>query len=157
MFLGKSTYQNAIKDMMREEGTLDIAVPALGNDAVALFSKSRNSRIRLVCNLQHGDSQPEAIAAISQLENVEVRNNPRLHARTLISHRSVIIGSANISTTGLSLNDTSSDERIEAGIIVDNPDTITQTRRWFADVWQKSEPLPAEVSAAAESAELEPA
>lgn len=141
MFLGKTTYQNAIKGMLMDEGPVDIAVPSLSNDAVSLFRQSRNSEIRLICNLQDEDCNPNAVAAIASLKNVSLRTVPNLHARTLVNRQAVIIGSADISAQGLSLDGGDTGALIEAGVIVDNPDTITQARRWFSQLWADASPL----------------
>jgi hypothetical protein len=97
-----------------------------------------NKPIRIVCNLESGACNPYLIRKVLGLDNITVKTNSRLHAKTLIQKDRAIIGSANISANGLSFEDEETSGWLETGLLTTAPEVISDSNKWFHDLWQGS-------------------
>lgn len=137
-FINNKNYHKEIENLFSKEENLDIAVAFFGKDAIKLFNDAKNKKIRVVCNLESGACNPFLIENILKISNVHVKTNHRLHAKTLIVNDTVIIGSANISSNGLSLEGNESSGWIETGVLTSSINIVSESKIWFDHVWNDS-------------------
>jgi len=135
-FLDKSNYADEVKACFDNDAPLNIAVAFWGIDSLSLFKS--NKKIRIICNLESTGCNPKAIEKIMDKTNVEIKTLRTLHAKILVQNDVAIVGSANISINGLSLE---KDETIgwhEAGIKTTDAETIKETDSFFKKMWELS-------------------
>ena len=71
-----------------------------------------------------------------KLDGAKVRYSPTLHAKILIvDNNKVIIGSSNITATGLGIHDV---PNIECGIISDEAKLVGRAKQKFDEIWQNA-------------------
>lgn len=134
-FLKTDNYHDEISKLFRNDESLDIAVAFLGKDALHLFKLNPNKTIRVVCNFESGACNPKLVEKIMKYSNVEIRSNHSLHAKVLLQNGTMIIGSANLSANGLSLEGSELTAWKEAGLVIKDDCTIRDTKSWFDDLW----------------------
>lgn len=137
MFLHSENYNNAIKTVIKDAKSIDIAVAFWGKGAEALIPEGK--RIRIICNLGSGATNPDVIARLLSCKGVEVRDLDSLHAKVVLTKERAIVGSANFSTNGLNFE---GHEELqgwhEAGLVTDNQEHLDDMQSWFNDRWQES-------------------
>ncbi|MDQ7015965.1 MAG: phospholipase D family protein [Gammaproteobacteria bacterium] len=139
MFLDNSNYLDCVKSYFDNKEALDISVPFWGKGALSLFeSISENKKIRIICNLESGACNPYEIEKISKRYNVSIRSSDRLHAKLFLQDSSMIIGSANVSSNGLSFEGDESDGWFEAGVELKDRKVLDDASRWFDKLWGES-------------------
>jgi len=137
-FLHNENYGKEIKKVFSNNKNLDLAVAFFGKDSFDLFKSTKGKDIRVICNLQSGACNPFLIEKIIKKNNIQVKTNQRLHAKTLIQKDAVIIGSANISSNGLSLEGSEISGWIETGILTSSSHVISSSKSWFESTWTDS-------------------
>jgi HKD family nuclease len=138
-FLSEKKYQNKIKHFFSNKNPLDIAVAFWGKDALSLFKPGSDKTVRLICNLESSACNPIIIKKLMDYNKVTVKTNSRLHAKVLLQQNELIIGSANISANGLSLEGSELNGWIEAGVLTDDDSIIKNASNWFSSLWKFSE------------------
>jgi hypothetical protein len=63
----------------------------------------------------------------------QIHHCPAVHAKAVISESLAMMGSANLTNTGIL-------GRIELGILLDDPAAIAELNLWFADLWAQTSP-----------------
>ncbi|MCO7261448.1 phospholipase D-like domain-containing protein [Dickeya zeae] len=144
MFLSThaGTYTKQIKTFFKQDTPLSIAVAFLGGGTEPLFDSIKHqSAARIICNFDSGATNPYLVEQLKR-KGFDIRNQPRLHAKVLLSNNSMIIGSANLSANGLSLE---GKEELtgweEAGMLIDKPEQIADASRWFELQWQQAKAI----------------
>ncbi|MBP2858257.1 hypothetical protein J8657_11670 [Dickeya oryzae] len=144
MFLSThaGTYTKQIETFFEQDTPLNIAVAFLGGGIEPLFDSIKHqSAARIICNFDSGATNPYLVEQLKR-KGLDIRNQPRLHAKVLLSNNSMIIGSANLSANGLSLE---GKEELtgweEAGMLIDKPEQIADASRWFELQWQQAKAI----------------
>ena len=140
MFLDSENYLPTLKKLLVEADSVDMAVAFWGEGAEKLLSKL-GKKIRIVCNLTSGGTNPEVIEVIKKRPGVEVRHIDRLHAKAIIGKKTAIVGSANMSANGLNLEGAEIEGWQEAGFRIDSLGHLKDIRVWFERQWGKAEPI----------------
>ena len=100
---------------------------------------------KIVCNLLSGGTNPRAITEIQDAlkerfgDQFEIRHNSRLHAKTYLSPKGVIIGSSNASANGLSMEGRECSGWIETNVYSPDTTLISETQKWFDELWHSRE------------------
>lgn len=89
--------------------------------------------VRIICDLNSGACNPSEIRKLMKL-GYEVKTLDHLHAKVWIGETSVILGSANASTSGLA-DDRQLGSNIEAALLVQDPKLAQVLRTWFDGMW----------------------
>ncbi|QRP64087.1 phospholipase D family protein [Rhodanobacter sp. FDAARGOS 1247] len=141
MFVNSDDYKNRLKTLVAEEDSLDIAVAFWGNGAVDhIYTNKAKQRIRVICNLRSGGTNPTEIQRLLDLarqfpKRLEIRHHDQLHAKVVLGKNQALIGSANLSSNGLSLQDDEAGNWVEAGILTNDPGHLRSMRVWFDELW----------------------
>jgi hypothetical protein len=143
MFLENSESISArVETLFRTHSTsapICIAVAFWGFGAEALFA-SRRATFRIVCNLSSSGTNPHVIRRLREMENVDILQLNKLHAKVVISDGGAIVSSANFSTNGLGLEGTGTS--LEAGVFVAAlSTTYADITEWFLQTWSQSKPI----------------
>lgn len=135
-FLTGLNYNAAVQQLFESggpQGTLSCAVAFWGADAdryLPLFGRGT----RIICNLESGATNPYVIAKLRE-KRIQVRTLADLHAKVYIGPTLGVVGSANCSANGLSVEE--SEGWIEAGLQVHDKATLEKLNDWFVGLWKK--------------------
>ncbi|WP_160818441.1 phospholipase D-like domain-containing protein [Nitrosomonas oligotropha] len=138
MFIDTNKYEKAVRELLSKKGEKYLAVAFWGKGAEALLSEYFNHEVKVICNLTSGGTNPEVIEHIRNIPNTHVRQLDNLHAKVLIGEDSAIIGSANLSTNGLSLEGSELHGWEEAGYRVSDPEQLKKISEWYSRMWDAS-------------------
>lgn len=137
-FLTDDNIRRAIQHLVGRGEVLRVAVAYWGKDGakhtgIAKRAQSDRGNVQIMCDLNSGACNPSEIRELQNL-GIEVKTLDHLHAKVWIGETSVILGSANASTSGLA------DERqlgsnIEAALLVQDPMLAQILRTWFDSKW----------------------
>ena len=137
-FLTDDDIRTAIQHLVGRGEDLRVAVAYWGNNGathtgIAKRAPSDRGNVQIMCDLNSGACNPSEIRKLLKL-GFEVRTLDHLHAKVWVGETSVILGSANASTSGLA------DERqlgsnIEAALLVQDPTLAQVLRTWFDSKW----------------------
>lgn len=139
--LTSENYFDEVKKLFSNESELDIAVAFLGYDVLDLFEESKNKKIRLLCNFESGACNPHLITKLRELPNIELKSDSHLHSKLAVQDEVAIIGSANYSANGLSLEGAELSAWSELGLRVRNSKVINESKSWFSDLWSKAKKI----------------
>jgi len=129
-----------IKRLFKSASKIKCAVAFWGEGAQDLFSGSKAKSIEIVCNLLSGGTNPHEIQKIQTKKNVTVKMLNTLHAKVFWTDKGVIIGSANASSNGLSLEGDETDGWEEMSVLIEDPIQIRKVEKWFdEDIWDNAE------------------
>ena len=136
MFLSNKEYLNEVERLILESSKLEIAVAFWGGGAENLL-KNRTPACKVICNLLSGSTNPSVIYELISCGH-EVKHLNTLHAKMVIGNEAAILGSANFSANGLSLQGAESNGWDEAGYLVSSEKEICAMRDWFSRTWDES-------------------
>ena len=142
MFLTQEKITHKIKKLVQNAETLDIAVAFWGYGAFELLGldqidKENRKNVRIICNLGHGGTNPSEIENLIK-QKFEVRHLNTLHAKTYISEKAIIVGSANASANGLGHEASEIDSWEESAIFQTDNQVIHHARNWFEELYNRS-------------------
>lgn len=137
MLLFDYHYLQGIRVAIEAAKQIDVAVAFWGAGADRLFENT-DVKIRVICNLQSGGTNPVPISLLQARENVEVRQCSDLHAKLLLTDSRMIIGSANFSTNGLHYELEELQGWKELGVATEDKTAIIAARIWFEELWGQS-------------------
>jgi hypothetical protein len=146
MFVTGKKNSKIIDQFIRSEGPKSIAVAFIG----AGLSTKICGKSKILCNLTSGATNPREIAALKQVRGVVVRNHPKLHTKVYVNQDTLIVGSANLSTNGIALEDEASGW-LEASIVDNDHIHVSQAQDWFNRLWPKAENITTEMLAEAQT------
>lgn len=143
MFLSSENYLDHLKQLIAGSQHLSIAVAFWGKGAEKLFENWQGKKLRIICNLESGATNPEVITAIREWKGkkvfeVEVRTLGDLHAKVVLGEHEAIMGSANISANGLGYEASECSGWQEAGLRVADQQVLKTARDWFEQQWQRA-------------------
>ncbi|TPG46029.1 hypothetical protein EAH89_25190 [Roseomonas nepalensis] len=130
MILTGDALHKAIKRIL-EGGSQDCAVAFWGAGSRSLLGSPATARIRVVCNLMSGATNPNEIERMMS-QGIDVRQCDRLHAKLYVSDKEAVVTSANASTNGLGLQAGEQAHWIEAGVVVE----AKEAQAWFNHLWE---------------------
>jgi hypothetical protein len=117
-----------MRQTVKEGKEIKAAIAYWGADALKLLGLNpRRSNVKAICCLQKGKSDPAVVAKFEK----RIRQNDRLHAKVLWTPVGAIVGSANASSNGLPEEEDRANSLIEAGIYVDDANTLKSINSWF--------------------------
>ncbi len=134
MFIAENQNTQKITKLIQSDSEKLLAVAFIGSG----FSSIINGNVRIICNLTSGATNPFEVKKILKKKNVEIRNNSKLHAKVYIETDNLIVGSANLSTNGVALEEESA-SWIEASIQTTEKENIRDATIWFNTLWSESD------------------
>jgi hypothetical protein len=137
MFINSENYVETVKSVLESEGEALAAVAFWGHDSELLL-RNRGGKTKVICNLISGATNPKTIELLLEMENVEIRQHDKLHAKILVVGKSAIVGSANFSSNGLNLEAGEVKGWEEAGLLTDDSTQVSEIRAWFDSRWKES-------------------
>ena len=138
MFVSSSKYERVVTSISEEEGELLVAVAFWGSGAELIFNPRSKQRIKLICNLGSGATNPSVIDSLRSIEGVVLKQHDRLHAKVVVGSKRALVGSANFSSNGLNLEGAELSGWQEAGLLTSDPLQIGNIRKWFDALWEES-------------------
>ena len=136
--------RNAITEKIREsfENAREIRciVAFWGNGALDMFDglgKECLRGLRIVCNLTMGGTNPRVIEEMLDRE-IAVRHSPTLHSKVYWTDKGVVVGSANASANGLSLESAAQEGWLESALYSNHRRIIEEVGRYIDEMWRKS-------------------
>ncbi|MHB2050348.1 phospholipase D family protein [Pseudomonas sp. VEM90] len=146
MFVGPKEYPKALRTMVEEEASLDVAIAFWGEGAEAIIHPDGGKPLRAICNLRSGGTNPAVIKLLvdraKTSAHVQIRQCDRLHAKLLVGPTSAIIGSANVSANGLGFEGVEVAHWLEAAIQTFDSKEVESAQEWFDQLWLSSDSRP---------------
>lgn len=134
----------AIRQLLEDADSAKFAVAFWGKDAADTLgiSNSISKRIKIICNLQSGACNPVEIRKLLGMSSsVDVRTNPRLHAKVYWTPKAVVIGSSNASANGLAVEGNELSSWSEANVYTSDHAMLVQSSEWFDKQFDQSQPI----------------
>ena len=136
-------YFSEIQKLVRKSKKIDIAVAFWGQGAAEeLGLNNADKKIRIVCSLKNGISNPEVINKLMEIHgNEAIRQYENLHAKVFIFDKKVaVVGSANVSTFGLPSTELEMERAwMEAAVLVKEPVLLKEIIGWFDEkIWENA-------------------
>ncbi len=139
MLLKKGSYQKKVSQVFSGSAQLRVAVAFLGKGAEVKFEKSDARKIRLICNLKQGGTNPDVVEKLIALKpKVTVRQLDNLHAKLILGDSSMVLGSANLSSNGLGCEGGKAAALEEIGILSEDQTMLAEAGTWFEAQWRKA-------------------
>ncbi|HEY1934104.1 MAG TPA: hypothetical protein VGG99_19010 [Acetobacteraceae bacterium] len=135
-FLSGTALRNAINEITFG-ANVRCAVAFWGTGSETLFPKRKDKKIRIICNLKMGGTNPFTLEEFLS-PRFAVRQHDTLHAKVYINDKGAVVTSANASANGLGLEGREQATWNEAGLFSDDPDVVKTIGRWFEDTWNAS-------------------
>ncbi len=142
-FIPTEDLTQTVKEMLLGTEEARLAVAFWGAGAVAeLGLGEARCRLRIVCNLDMGGTNPAEARRLRELPAAEVRSSPTLHAKVWWTPKAVVIGSANASANGLGFEGAEMGAWTEAGVFSTDRGLIKAVGVWFETrVWPQANPI----------------
>ncbi|MGL4092153.1 phospholipase D family protein [Hyphomicrobiales bacterium] len=133
----------AIKKLLADAETAKFAVAFWGKGASAKLGISESAKpLKIICNLQSGACNPTEIRELLKLApSVEVRTNPRLHAKVYWTPTGVVVGSSNASANGLAVEGNELSSWSEANVYTSDHAMLSQSSEWFDKQFDQSQSI----------------
>jgi hypothetical protein len=146
MFVGPKQYSKALRTMVAQQASLDVAIAFWGDGAEAIIHPHDGKPLRAICNLRSGGTNPAVIKLLvdraKTSAHVQIRQCDRLHAKLLVGPTSAIIGSANVSANGLGFEGVEVAHWLEAAIQTFDREEVESAQDWFEQLWLSSDSRP---------------
>lgn len=140
MFLTAENYLKSVEGLLDDSKAVDIAVAFWGQGAELLIPQV-GKKMRILCNLEMGGTNPKVIKALQAYPSVEIKALNRLHAKVMIGDQQAIIGSANCSANGLNYEGDELMGWCEAGYRIDDAAQLEPVQAWFDSLWAEALPI----------------
>ena len=142
-FLNQNTLtKKQIEQILKKSKNINLAVAFWGQGASNSIKKVKNKKIKIICNLESGATNPYEIIKIGKLVGFDkIRSIKNLHAKVYLTEKEMILGSSNFSANGLSLEGNEINKLIEANVSLDDKNVIFQANNWFSDLWSQSKKI----------------
>jgi len=125
-----------IELIFQDTQNICLAVAFWGLGSSDLIKKAKNKKIKIICNLESGATNPYEIIKIGQLIGFKnIKSIENLHAKVYCTDKKLILGSSNFSANGLSLEGDETNKLIEANILIEDSSIISQIHKWFDALW----------------------
>jgi hypothetical protein len=148
MFVSSSMYKHELKKLVETEGgELRVAVAFWGKGAVDHIHPDDTRPLRVICNLLSGGTNPKVIEALwerakANPDTVKIAQCDNLHAKVILGSQQALIGSANLSSNGLSMEDDEVSNWIEAGLLTSDTEDLNRIGKWFEELWSSESVRP---------------
>ncbi|MFV3089357.1 phospholipase D-like domain-containing protein [Pseudomonas sp. GW6] len=140
MFLTAKNYLESVDGLLKDSKAIDIAVAFWGQGAELLIPQA-GKKLRILCNLAMGGTNPKVIRDLRAYSSVEIKALNRLHAKVMIGDQRAIIGSANCSANGLNYEGDELKGWYEAGYRIDDVIQLEHMQAWFDSLWAEALPI----------------
>lgn len=141
-FLTEREIDAEIKRQLAAGSSLKAAVAFWGAGAQeALQIKGFHGRVKIVCNLRMGGTNPHEIEKLTKLRSVTVKHRDDLHAKVYLFDNAAIVGSSNASANGLAFQGGDGLSWREANILVQDITTLRTISKWFEKVFRQAKPV----------------
>ncbi|KAA2235570.1 phospholipase D family protein [Salinarimonas soli] len=105
--------------------------------------------LRIVCNIEMGGTNPDALVELGAPDNSRLRHQQGLHAKVYISDRGLVVGSANVSENGIGLEQDVAG-LTEAGVVYGpHEDAWSAAAAWFEQLFERAAQVDADAIATA--------
>ncbi|PYB83637.1 phospholipase D-like domain-containing protein [Pseudomonas fulva] len=141
MFLSFKNYLDQVQQLTRSSRNLDLAVAFWGDGAEKIFNTWQGDRLRIVCNLKSGGTNPHVIRRLQDIPGVQVRSLDRLHAKVMVGESAALIGSANFSANGLGFEGNECSGWCEAGMFTIDSNVLDDVQTWYEVIWNEAIPV----------------
>lgn len=141
MLIHGKQYLSILREQIGEAIVASIAVAFWGRGAESVFKGWRGKKLRIICNLALGGTNPKSVKEIMAIPNVEVRQCDELHAKVILTDNVLIVGSANISSNGLGLEDDEAAKFHEVGVLTKDVALLKEGQHWFEALWSKTQAI----------------
>ncbi len=132
-----SQTKKQIGQIIKESTNIKFAVAFWGHGSSETIKMSKNKKVKIICNLESGATNPHEIIKIGKLIGFKnIKSVKNLHAKVYLTENKLILGSSNFSSNGLSLEGAETNKLIEANVLIDNQLIIKQTNLWFDSLWK---------------------
>lgn len=136
-FISSKNYEATVKGLLKTSKDVRAAVAFWGLGAEKTFRDATGS-LRVICNLESGATNPAVIRQLLDAK-AKVRTWHRLHAKVLIGDNGqAIVGSANMSANGLSLEGAECRSWDEAAVTCVDATEIASMIAWFEGLWRRA-------------------
>jgi len=135
MFIDVNKYEPAVRKILESDDEVRMAVAFWGKGAAEIIAARNGRPTRIVCNLAMGGTNPDVVEQLMKLKGVRVKQDDQLHAKVLIGATSALVGSANMSVNGLSLEGPEVGGWNEAGIKTRRSSEVASIGAWFDELW----------------------
>ncbi len=132
-----------IQNLLQQAEKTYCIVAFWGRGAAQLFSGMTSKKIesaKIVCNLTMGGTNPDVIDELCGM-GFDIRHNPVLHSKAYWTDKGVVVGSANASANGLSLEGRDQDGWLESAMFSDRRPELNATRKYVQKMWCKSDAI----------------
>ena len=132
-----------VQNLFRDAREIYCIVAFWGSGAEQLFNgmnRRKIQRTKIVCNLTMGGTNPNVIEDL-QAMGFQIKHNPTLHSKVYWTDSGVVVGSANASVNGLSLEGRDQDGWLEAAIFSDRKSEINTIQQYVDEIWNQSSPI----------------
>lgn len=137
MLVHDNQYLETLCDLLKEAKEASMAVAFWGEDSETIFDGYEGKPPRIICNLALGGTNPKAIRELkTKWKNAKIRQLDNLHAKLVLTEKAMIVGSANISSNGLGLEDGEVAGFRELGIRSEDAEQLKAARTWFDELWE---------------------
>ncbi len=129
-----------VQRLFRDAREIYCIVAFWGSGAEQLFSgmnRRKIKRTKIVCNLTMGGTNPNVIENLRNT-GFQIRHNPTLHSKVYWIDSGVVVGSANASANGLSLEGRDQDGWLEAAIFSSRESEINTVQQYVNEIWAQS-------------------
>jgi len=133
-FISGAENSKAILEFFSKDEPLKCAVAFWGGASLEIFD-GLNQKIKILCNLESGATNPEAIRKLQKRKNTEIRTLSNLHAKVYLTSDLAIVGSANVSANGLAFEDEELRGWIEASVLITETVQPKEVDNWFEHYW----------------------
>jgi hypothetical protein len=135
-------YAEVLQRALASASEASVAIAFWGAGAAASLFKGWDGRpLRILCNLAHGGTNPDAIRELQKLTGAEVRQLSNLHAKVVVTDTQVIVGSANASANGLGFEGGELTGWRELGVVSREEHVRADAAAWFAEQWQAAQDI----------------
>lgn len=118
IFVADSIAREAIKTLIGESKKVRLAVAYWGSDAMKLFEKCVSMDVKILCDLDSGACDTNEIRnLIKRFGSKNVLRSPNLHAKVYWTDAGMVLGSSNVSTNGLALDNREAARLREANML----------------------------------------
>lgn len=135
MFIDANKYEAAVRAIVENDEEVRMAVAFWGKGAAEIVAARNGRPTQIVCNLAMGGTNPGVVEQLMKMKGMRVKQDDRLHAKVVIGSSSALVGSANMSTNGLSLEGPEVTGWNEAGLRTRKLSEVTSIGAWFDHVW----------------------
>lgn len=152
VLLTKEIISKKLLSILNNSKEVKCAVAFWGEGSQNLFETVRHKNIQIICNLTTGGTNPGPIKAIQDM-GIEIKQANTLHAKIFYTDQGCIIGSANASANGLTLQGNELEGWIEACYFIapEKESEMTVVKEWFESLYTSSSKIePADLALAKE-------